>query len=38
MTIALRMRRKFNEFRMTNFFELASPLFIVDLKNKEVCN
>ena len=26
MTIALRMRRKLNEFRMTNFLELASPL------------
>ena len=28
MTIALRMRRKFNEFRMTDFFEVASPLIV----------
>ena len=26
MTVALRMCRKLNEFRMTNFLELASPL------------
>ena len=26
MTIALRMGRKFKEFRMTNFLELASPM------------
>ena len=26
MTIALRMRRKLNEFCITNFLEMASPL------------
>ena len=31
MTIALRMRRKFNEFSMTNFLELASPLIPIGL-------
>ena len=32
MTIVLRMRRKFNEFCMTNFLELASPLPVSILK------
>ena len=30
MTIALHMRRKLNEFRMTNFLELASPLIALE--------